>query len=48
MEEDSSEKLIAPLQFFVELSTYSSVHGPPNDGEIAYKKMGSTTLAGVS
>ena len=46
--EQSRESLLAPLQFFIEVSTYTSVAGPPREGELSYKKMGGTTLAGDS
>jgi hypothetical protein len=46
--EQSKESLLAPLQFFIEVSTYTSVAGPPREGELSYKKMGGTTLAGDS
>lgn len=48
VEEDTKEELIAPVQFFVEVSSYTTVVGPPQEGELIYKKMGGQTLAGVS
>ena len=43
------EELTAPLQFFVEVSTYVSFgNAPPADSEIVYKKRRGETIAGVS
>lgn len=47
-EDESAERLTAPLQFFVEVSTYTAMTGqPPNDSELAYKKFNGVVLTGV-
>ena len=43
------EELTAPLQFFVEVSTYVGFgNPPPADSDIVYKKRRGETIAGVS
>lgn len=48
-EESNVEELIAPLQFFVEVSSYAVIKGVmPIEHEIAYRKFNETPVAGMS
>lgn len=49
VEENNTEELVAPLQFLVELSTYTSLQKScPAENEIIYKKFNGQTVAGVA
>ena len=47
-EEESVEVLTAPLQFFVEVGSFTAMSGkPPQESELKYKKFNGVTKAGV-
>lgn len=49
MQESAGEQLTAPLSFFVEVSTFTSMtQKPPADHELKYKRFQGTTLTGVT
>lgn len=47
VEENNSEELVAPLQFLVELGTYTSLQKCPSEQDIVYKRFHGATIAGV-
>ena len=47
--EEDREELSAPLRFFVEISSYTKLHGEaPAETEISFRKRRGETLAGVA
>lgn len=46
--EDNADELTAPLQFFIELSVYTSLVSKPDDSKIEYKKFQGAQVPGVS
>lgn len=47
--ESSLEELSGPLQFFVEIGSYTKLMGAaPQDRDVVYKKLHGESIAGVS